>query len=284
MSIFDQAYDEMSWNEVCYRLPGELAVSALKRRVNNLETVKILLENVGSSPAVLSVLKKTVNEILDNEKPDDILALNSNEQLLFSWLNESNRKRVKENDPSKLSLKFLFNTTDSKDLSGLESIMDKVLGDPDFKQSHLRAVMGKADNELFGTLLGKIIKDTRPEVRACVLSVAGHNTVSDNQLVIGLKALAKCPNESITSVNVLPFTIFSELKPMERLNALSKYLDFFPQYRKVEAFSPAPTKEEFETILFAGCIEQNELVNEISEKYKLITEADPPKQEEEEEV
>ena len=47
MSIFDQAYDNMSWQEVCYRLPGDLAVNALKRRVNNLDTLKMFFDNVG---------------------------------------------------------------------------------------------------------------------------------------------------------------------------------------------------------------------------------------------
>ena len=48
MSFFDQAYDEMSWQEICYRLPSELAIDALQRRINNLDTLRMFFDNVGN--------------------------------------------------------------------------------------------------------------------------------------------------------------------------------------------------------------------------------------------
>ena len=48
MSFFDQAYDDMSLEEVCYRLPSDLAVNALKRRVTNLDTLMSFIEKVQS--------------------------------------------------------------------------------------------------------------------------------------------------------------------------------------------------------------------------------------------
>ena len=41
-------------------------------------------------------------------------------------------------------------------------------------------------------------------------------------------------------------------------------------------FNPAPSFDEFQMILFAGCIEYNERIVKINDLYKLITEADPP--------
>ena len=49
-------------------------------------------------------------------------------------------------------------------------------------------------------------------------------------------------------------------------------------------FNPAPSEEEFQLILFAGCIEHNERVVKLNELYKQITEADPPKDADEDEV
>lgn len=287
MSFFDQAYDEMSWEEVCYRLPSDLAVASLKRRVSNLDTIRMLFENVGSAPAVVNALKSHVNDILNGEDPDDILDLFAEdyEKVLFAWLDESNRKRVRDHDPDKLSLKFLFNTTDSDDKSGLTTVLDKVLAESVVNQSHLRAVLNKADDIVFGSMIDKIVRDSRPEVRVSLLSIGGSSNramISDHQRVMGLKALSKCSSRPPT-MNILPIHVFAELRPLERLNALEAYFNYFPVYKKVKAFDPAPSKEEFDMILFAGCIEHNDRVTKLNEKYRLITEADPPKSEDSEE-
>ena len=290
MSFFDQAYDNMSWQEVCYRLPSELAVAALQRRINNLDTLRMFFDNVGTRSIGIPVLKELVNEIVTDEEPDDIMEMfeKDYEQVLFNWLDNNNRKRIKEHDPDKLSTKFLFNATDSDDREGLKVILDRILQEDPFSQAHLRAVLNKTDDEHFNTLIDTVIRDSRPEVNVCVLGVAGMSNkslISNHQKVLGLKALVKCQDYHPTaSMSVLNVDVFGALKPLERLTALEKYFSYFPIHRKIPAFDPAPTQEEFDMILFAGCIEHNDKVTKLNETYKNITEIDPPEAEEEDDA
>lgn len=287
MSFFDQAYDNMSWQEVCYRLPSELAVTALQRRINNLDTLRMFFDNVGTRSVGISVLKELVNKIVTDEEPDDIMEMFAEdyEQVLFNWLDGNNRKRIKEHDPDKLSTKFLFNATESDDKEGLKVILDRVLQEDQFNQAHLRAVLNKTNDEHFNTLIDTVIRDSRPEVNVCVLGVAGlsnKSLISNHQKVLGLKALVKCQdNNPVATMSVLNIDVFGALKPLERLTALEKYFNYFPIHRKIPAFDPVPTQEEFDMILFAGCIEHNDKVTKLNETYKNITEIDPPEVEEE---
>ncbi len=284
MSFFDQAYDDMSWQEVCYRLPSELAVNALKRRITNLDTLKICFDNLGNQPSTIKALKDHVNVVLSGAKIDDIFTTfdETYHPVLFNWMTQDNINRFKTYDPSKLGMKLLFNLTDSKDQDGLNAIMDKILAEPEFNQAHLRSVLRKADDKCVMGMLNKVVQDPRPEVRVCVLSVPGlsnKETVSDLQKIIGLKALAKCASsQPLKTINVLNISVFNSLRPLERLTALEKYLSYFPVYKKVAAFDPAPSEEEFQMILFAGCIEHNDKVTKLHELYKQITQMDPPNQ------
>jgi hypothetical protein len=285
MSFFDQAFDDMTWQEICYRLPSDLAINALKRRVTNLDTLKMFFDNAGNQPASVKQLKDHVNTILTGSTLDDIFNMfdSTYHPTLFNWMSPENVNRFRSYDPNKLGLKFLFNITDSKDQAALESIMDKILAEQDFNQAQLRSVLRKADDKCLAPLLDKIIKDTRPEVRANILCIPGltnKEMVSDLYKTIGLKALAKCANfQPISTINVMSMNVFSSLKPMERLIALEKYLSYFPVFQKVKVFDPAPSDEEFQMILFAGCIEHNEKVTKLLEQYKQITEMDPPAEE-----
>lgn len=288
MSFFDQVYDEMSWEEVCSRLPSELAVDALLRRINNLNTLQLFFDHAGDKLTGIKQIKERVNDIVSNEAPADVFdALeNKYERVLFNWLDDSNRKRLRDDDPDKLSIKFLFNSTDSDDKDGLLNILNKIL-EGDVKFSHLRAVLNKADSSVFAHLLNVILKDQRPEVITSILSVGSASNcamINDYHRTIAIKAMAKCATTPpITSINVLSINVFKGLRPLERLVALERYLQFFPKYRKVPAFNPEPSKEEFELILFAGCLEYNERINKINELYNLITEADYPEKEDEDE-
>jgi len=288
MSFFDQAYDEMSWQEICYRLPGDLAVRAVIRRVTNLETLRMLFDNLGNQPSNVKELKEHVNSVVAESELDDIFEEfeQSYHPTLFNWLTQNNIDRIRTHDPDKLGTKFLFNLTDANDSEGLQTIFDRILKEDIVNDSHLRAVLRKADDTCLAPLLDKLLKDSRPEIRANILCIPGltnKELVSDHQRVIGLKAFAKCvSSRPIASINVLSVHAFSSLRPLERLTALERYLGYFPHYNRVKAFNPVPTEEEFKMILFAGCIEHNDIVTRINELYEKITNMDPPKEEAEE--
>jgi hypothetical protein len=286
MSFFDAAYDEMSWQEVCYRLPSELAINALKRRINNLDTVKMFIDNVGSQPKGIKPLKEHVNIILSAEKPEDIYDKlgGANEATLFEWLDDSGRERIKEANKDKLTLKFLFNTVKGSDGDGIKAILSRVLAEPDLNTSHVRHVFSKADDDFLPEMVDMLIKDPRPEARVCILSIPGRTNkdiMGEYQKIIGLKALAKCADSHpIAAISVLSIDAFKSLRPGERLTALERYLEYFPRFRKIPAFSPMPAKEELDLILFAGCIEFNEQVERINKMYDEITTLDPTGKEE----
>ena len=292
MSLFDQAFDVMTWKEVCYRLGGEgdLAVNALKRRITNLETLKLFFDNfsnVGKQPVSTKPLKEHINSILTSYLPADIFSVVGDEKyqpVLFAWMDKDNIARFRDYDPTKMGTKFVFNILDAKDQSSMEKMLEQILAEQEVNQQHLRAVLRKADLKCLPLLFDRIVSDSRPEVRANILSVRGLSSkdlVSDLGKVVGLKALAKCMGNPLASVNVLSMDLFCRLKPLERLIALERYMSFFPPYRKVKVFDPAPSKEEVEVILFIGCAEHDERVAALKGVYKMITEADPPEKEEE---
>ena len=117
MSIFDKAYDEMTMAQICSRLPGELAVRALRRRILNLDTLFSFVEVNGSSNTNVGELKNHVNGILASSSLDDIFNTFKQEAhpTLFQWLDSDNTKRIKENAKDKLTTTFRFNLTDSDD-------------------------------------------------------------------------------------------------------------------------------------------------------------------------
>jgi hypothetical protein len=287
MGFFDDAYDEMSWQEVSSRLPSELAVSALKRRITNLDTLKMFFDSVAKQPNSVIALKDHINQIVSDAKLDDIFNLfdETYHPRLFNWLGQDNIDRIKNHDPDQLSIKFLFNITKSDDKESLCMLLNRVLtNDEDYSYNYVRSILGKSDDKCLAPLVDMIIKDKRPSVRAMVLAIPGlsnNELVGDHHKVIGLKAFAKCNHNPLDSINMLDINIFKNLRPLERLNALEKYLSFFPLYKRVKVFNPEPTEEDFQFILFAGCIEHNERVEKIHNLYNQITSEDPPHQNDE---
>ena len=320
MSIFDKAYDEMSMAQVCSRLPGELSIRALKRRILNLDTLYSFIEINKHAHNNVQELKWLVNGILASASLDEIFEKFKPEAhpVLFQWLDDSNTKRIKDNAKDKLTTTFRFNLTDSTDEAELSSIMDKVLAedlqgivntmDPNCQDctslgeacdnhyvaptsenssKRIRAVLDKASPDVFKTLVEKVLADKRPEVKASVLGVVGsrnRRTLTDNQMLIALKAFAKADTSSLRSVKTLSYSIFAELRPLERLAALEKYFAYYPEYRKLEVFDPMPTLEEFKFLLFSCTVEHYERVETLISRFRNITELDPPVHEDDEDV
>lgn len=282
MSFFDQMYDEMSWKEVCCRLPNKMAVNAINRRINNLETLRMFFENIGKQPNSIKEIKQHINDIVRSESSEDVLDLfaEKHERTLFDWMDEENIKRLRDGNKDKLSLKFLFNSTNGDDRDGMIAIMDKILSAKEFIASHLRSVINKVSDRNLNPVLDMMIKDDRPEVRVCVLEAGTHGNydlIGDRYKTIGLKAMAKCDSDKpLPGINRLSVNIFSNLKPLERLLALEKYFGYFPKYKKIMPFNPSSSAEEFETILFSGCMLHFERVNKLKEEYNKITTLDPP--------
>ena len=278
MSIFDAAYDEMSLSEVCYRLPGELAVRSLKRRIDNLPTLLDFIKTIGTQPNFVPELKTHINGIISNEAVADIIATfdKSLHSSLFGWLDDSNKARIKNEGRASLDVKLLFNLADEKDLDDLKYVLDSVLKDPTLRTSQIHSVLNKAEHKIFPQLMDMVAADPRPEVKECILAVRSNNDlISDHQRTVALKAFVKSTNR-LPYLNKQNFKSFSALKPKERLDALNKYFNYFPSYRQIEIFEPSPTQEEFDMIVFAGCLEYNDLVVSLSSRYKQITQEEAP--------
>lgn len=280
MSLFDAAYDAMTYEEVSYRLPGELAVKALKRRILNLDTLLSFFAACGSNPSNIPELKQHINTLLNSYSALDILAKFEEKYhpTLFGWSDDANRERLKNDAHDKLTIKQLFNMTKDSDVAGLTDILERILKDPELKISQVSSVLRKADLKAFQPLLNRIVRDTRPEVRACVLSIGDPNkckAISNNLRMVGLKSLAKSTAE-VKCMDMLDFTLIAALKASERLTVLKKYLGLFPLYHKHQVFERPPTEEELDLTLFAGCIEQNDLVIELKDLYSKITKEDQP--------
>jgi hypothetical protein len=283
MGFFDSVYDEMSLEEVSYRLPSDLAIRALKRRVLNLDTLIVFFASVGAKPTGVPELKEHVNSILASNSTTDILDKFEEKYhpTLFSWCNDSNRKRIKEDGSSKLTVKLLHNMTDAKDAVGMETVLDRVLANPTPTTSEVGAVLRKADLTIFPNLVNKVVRDQRPEVRSCLLALGDQykaKMLGDNTRLVALKAWAKS-GVDLAGVDKLDFGLFSTLRPAERMTTLKRYLGFFPLYRKAHVFLTDPTEDELDLILFAGCMTQTEDVAAMKTLYNQITKEDKPAEE-----
>lgn len=288
MSFFDRAYDNMDWGEVCCRLPAELAVKALKRRIISLETLDMFFEATGVKTRDVKELKDHINELLTNSSLDDILSKfdQSKHPVLFNWLNDDNKKRIQEGGKEELDIAFRFNLVKSDDAEELSNLLDAVL-DEDLQDkegsrqssARIRSVLEKADTNVFRSLVERILADSRPEVRVCILALSNYNhwaSLSDNQKIIALKALSKEQKASLPMVGSVSHKLFAELRPLERLNTLEKYLSYYPSYRKLTPFKPECSTEEFHMLLFAESIAHHDRVVALNERFKDIVERDPP--------
>lgn len=282
--IINQAYDEMELSEVICRLPSEFAISSIKRRINGIDKFQEFLKAPDAGGASKSKdIKDHINGIISKTSVDDIFKTLTSEfhQTLFGWLDGTNKTRLLKDGKDKLTIEFIFNLTNSNDLDGMKYILNRVLSENDPQISKIITVLSKIDEEYFQLLVDPIIKDARPRVKSSLLSIHNNrnfNTVSDYQKMIALKAFAKIPASDGKGNYIQPidFKLFKNLKPLERIMALDRYLNYFPKYRKVKVFNPEPTQEEFDCILFAGCFEFNDVVEDITKKYNAITKDKKP--------
>lgn len=283
MSDFlNKIFDEMTWDELMCRLPGEMAVAAVNRRVSDFEKMKEFFEHQDRNAFNVVGIKDNINNIISNASVSDILAAFPKEKhpILFRWISETNKKRIMDEGKRELSIEFVFNLTKPDDLNGMTEILDRILAEPEPEIKKISSVIGKIDNKYFQQFAEVLLKDKRAQVRACILSAnnQGYDTLSDHQKLIALKALAKLPSaeQRLGHINQIDFPLFVNMKPLERLTALDIYLDYFPAHRKIQVFAAKPTEEEFHSILFAGCFDHTTLVENIMKKYKAITEEDAP--------
>jgi len=286
MSFFERAYDNMDWDEICCRLPGELAIKSIKKRIISLDTLDMFFDAVGIKTRDVAEIKEHINELLNNSSLDDIMAKfdQSKHPLLFNWLDDNNKRRIQEGGKQSLDVSFRFNLVKSSDAEELMSLLDTILdedlqdnGNSRQSSSRIRAVLEKADTNIFGKLAERVLSDSRPAVRVCLLGLANFSnfsSLSDIQKIISLKALAK-DNKSLNMVCRISHKLFSELRPAERLDALEKYLSYFPPHRKLSPFSPDCSTEEFHLLLFADSITNHDRVVALNEKFKDIFERDP---------
>ena len=277
MGFFDQAYDEMTMGEVICRLPGELALKSLKKRLSDLDTVHEFITSAPNSLSKVSEINYHINDILKGEDVGDILEKFESEShpILFQWMSSDNSKRVSDDAGAELDIKFAFNLTKSDDLDGMTGILDRILAESSPEASQVQSVLEKSKGDVFLSLANTVLRDSRELVRAVpiCLSYVNRSKLSDHQQVVSLKAYASAmPGRKI---NVLGFDLFTNLRAGERYGVLSAYLDQFPTHRKLQCFNPMPTDTEFDFLLFAGSIDDNERMQSIKDRFIAITQLDP---------
>ena len=283
MSDFlNKIFDDMTWDELICRLPGELAVAAINRKVSDFDKMKEFFEHQDRNAFNVTGIKDHINSMISNTSVTDILVAFPKEEhpVLFKWINEDNKKRIMDEGKKELSIEFVFNLTKSDDLDGMSELLDRILATDPPEIKKISSVIGKVDSKYFQLFVERLLKDKRAQVRACVLSThnQGYDTISDHQKLVALKALAKLPSadQRLSYINPIDFPLFANMKPFERLTALDIYLGYFPEFKKIQVFKTKPTEEEFNSILFAGCFDHTTLVENIMKKYKAITEQELP--------
>jgi len=215
----------------------------------------MFFEHVGSQPAHVKELRTHINDVIADFTVDEVFEKFKapSHPLLFTWMDDNNKKKLKTEGQENLSHKFLFNLSGPEDIGGLNKVLDSVLAEEHPAQSQIISVLNKVSSKNFNSFLDRVLKDARPEVRVCVLSVGDvHNEpqISNFQKVIGLKALTKMGVSDHRNIGILDFKVFSELRPADRMTALERYFNQFPKYRQIRIFNPEPTADEFRLALF----------------------------------
>lgn len=281
--IFDRIYDQMDLREVMFRLPSEMAINAIKRRIKTADELPTMFAIQDKLSVKVPSLKSHINDLISGVEVEDLLEKIpvENHPHLFSWLDNKNSKRILESGNEKLTIELVFNLTDAKDIGGMTKVLERILKDTEPKLSKVSSVLRKIDSQYFLQLVDLVLRDQRDYIRTAVLAIPDGNykLLSETQKMIAVKALAKVPAscESPKAIQKIDFKLFQNLKPLERIMALDKYLDYFSKYKKIKVFDPAPTEDELNAILWAGCFEYNDLVEEIKTKYMDITENEKPK-------
>lgn len=284
-SIFDQAYDEMALDEVIYRLPGELAVSAFKRRVKTAEDIlEVLKVREAKDAAYEYSVKEHINNIISNMPIEDLTKVDEKyHPRMFKWLNNANITRLKEYGVDYVNTKLLFNITQPDEVSVWESLLNKELNASEVNKAHVARIADKIDGDYFGSIIDKLLSDARPEVKASILKISGPNVkkITEQQYLVALKAYSKCSPPTTTDViRVLDWNLMMQLKAHERFTVIKYYISNMPEFKKIKAFYNSPTLDEFTQAIFPMSIQFNEEFNKILEQYKRITEEEPPQEEE----
>lgn len=286
MSFIEKIYDQLSLEEIICRIPSEHALNALKKRVSDLNGLKLFFNaNDAGGASKSKTVKEHINTVLGQSDPKEIFSEfdQSYHTAIFGWLNDENKKKFVNEARDVMTIEFVYNISDTKSIEDMDYITDRILNASVLEPSKITTVLRSVEKNIFATLLNKVLRDQRPEARATVLSIVGKNfeEVSDHQKMIGLKAFAKLSSDSakVNHINSLDFKLFKDLKPLERIMALDKYLDHFPPYKKIKAFDPEPSEDEMNIILFAGCFQYTDLIDSIKEKYEKITQLDKPEDE-----
>lgn len=276
-NVITQAYDEMKLYEVVCRLPGDYAMAALKRRVSSPAG----FEKFFSTPDVdgagkITAVKDYINEVVAGVSVASLLN-DVDAKLypkLFGWLSADNKSRILADGGNILSPEFVFNLSDKSNVDEMVFALRRVLEEPEPGVSKVTSVLNRADASCLNTLVGVVLKDARPLVVSSILSIYSKaDKITDHQKMIALKAFAKIPESQAGSRHVEPvdFRLFQDLKPLERIMALGRYLGYFSAGGRAAPFNPAPSEEDFDKILFAGAFQYNDLVEDIKKKYQAIT-------------
>lgn len=281
-SIFDQAYDEMTLDEVIYRLPGELAVSAFKRRVKTAEDIlEILKVSESKSAASELSVREHINDIIANMPIEDLVKVDEKyHPRMFKWLNKSNTDRIKEYGVDYISTKLLFNITDPDEHTVWEALLQKTINASPINKTYIARIAEKIDSDYFGSILNIILSNSRPEVRSAVLQIQARPNVSyitEQQLILGLKAYAKCtPSETYEAIRLLDWEWLKQLKAQERFFVIKNYLTHMPEFQKLKVFKNQPSFDEFKNYIFPASIQFNEEFNQLLERYSKVTQEDAP--------
>lgn len=290
MGFFDDAYDEMSFKEVSFRLPSELAISSIKRRVNNTESA---VEFINSAPKAFEFkeVKDIVNSVMVSDGFKGFFdAFKEKEATLFKWVSKDNRANLIENHFSDIPLKLAFNMVDKNDADKMKLLFNMIIRDPESVKAQMRAIIDKASVSLKMELIDAVVKSSRDDLKIGVLETSfdkWEELVDNRTIHLCLKSLASHAIKNDFDVNFVPinalsFSSFDKLKPMERLASLKAYLKAVdavkrPSGSKIKPFKEDITEEQIENALFAGSVNENDLVTEIKGLFSSIV--DPKKEE-----
>lgn len=273
-SFIDSIFDNMSIDELVCRLPGENALNAIKRRFGGIQGISDMLNSQdGKTISGLKEVKHYINDVVKDADVEEINGVFGEDSFvrLFNLLAEDTKYKLLDKGKNTFPIKVVFNLADKKDLTAMSSILDRILSTNNTENvsAQCLSVLNSISPECFNILAPRVLSDSRPEVSAVILSIGNgvnYRVISDHQKMIALKSFAKLPasNRGLAFVNSIDFKLFQNLKPLERLMALGRYLNHAD---KKQPFDPMPTRDEMEEALFAGCFQYNDMVEDIMKQY-----------------
>lgn len=186
-------------------------------------------------------------------------------KVIINWLESD------YNEISDFELKSIIDLSEAED-ELKNKLFQKMLDSKDKSKKRLDQI-GEIFKSASPSFLEKSCNQLAQSTPTTQIYLLSRNDISDNYIVIGLKALSKLKSQKNIEMKI-DFSILNKLGPKSRLDAMKQLLGLFSKYnsKKIKEFpfKEKPTLEQVKEFLFPCSFKYNKQVADILSRFEQL--------------